>query len=98
MPHHFSFSGCGFLGIYHLGVAACLKQHVPSLLEDCKIAGASAGSFVACCLLTGCSIGKNLFYYICNKYLQPSIRNSVYLLIFIPKCILAQKIPFKTSL
>lgn len=62
MPHHFSFSGCGFLGVYHLGVAACLKQHVSDLLEDCKIAGASAGAFVACCLLTGCSIDKCTHY------------------------------------
>lgn len=62
MPYHFSFSGCGFLGIYHLGVSACLKQHVPNLLEDCKIAGASAGSFVACCLITGCSIDECTSY------------------------------------
>jgi len=24
-----SFSGCGFLGIYHMGVAAALRQYIP---------------------------------------------------------------------
>ena len=28
-PSFFSFSGCGFLGIYHVGVGACLKEHCP---------------------------------------------------------------------
>lgn len=43
-----SLCGCGFLGIYHLGVAACLKQYAPSFLSTLqKIGGASAGALVA---------------------------------------------------
>ncbi|BFG02936.1 1-acylglycerol-3-phosphate O-acyltransferase Pnpla3 [Drosophila madeirensis] len=45
-----SFAGCGFLGIYHVGVAVCLKKHAPQLLLE-RIAGASAGALAACCLL-----------------------------------------------
>ncbi|EDW51070.1 GM12054 [Drosophila sechellia] len=45
-----SFSGCGFLGIYHVGVAVCLRQHAPQLLLE-RIAGASAGALAACCLI-----------------------------------------------
>ena len=52
-----SFSGCGFLGIYHVGVASCLREYAPHLVHE-KIAGASAGSLAACALLTGCSLGK----------------------------------------
>ncbi|KAF4530078.1 hypothetical protein B566_EDAN001334 [Ephemera danica] len=45
-----SFAGCGFLGIYHVGVAVCLKKYAPHLLLN-KISGASAGAIAACCLL-----------------------------------------------
>lgn len=45
-----SFAGCGFLGIYHVGVAVCLRQHAPQLLLE-RIGGASAGALAACCLL-----------------------------------------------
>ena len=37
-----SFAGCGFMGIYHVGVAACLRTFAPFILEN-KIGGASAG-------------------------------------------------------
>lgn len=56
---NFSFAGCGFLGIYHVGVASCLKQHAPQLLKNAKFAGASAGAMVACCLMCDCCLGKN---------------------------------------
>ena len=26
-----SFAGCGFLGLYHLGVTSCLKTYAPQL-------------------------------------------------------------------
>ncbi|XP_050548798.1 1-acylglycerol-3-phosphate O-acyltransferase Pnpla3-like isoform X2 [Daktulosphaira vitifoliae] len=45
-----SFSGCGFLGIYHIGVASCLKSYAPHLLDN-KLCGSSAGAIAACCLL-----------------------------------------------
>jgi len=55
-----SFSGCGFLGIYHVGVASCLKEYAPHLVEN-KIAGASAGALVATALITGCCLGEYIF-------------------------------------
>ena len=59
---NFSFAGCGFLGIYHVGVASCLRQHAPQLVENGIFAGASAGAIVSCCLLCGCCLGKIDFY------------------------------------
>ncbi|XP_043268390.1 patatin-like phospholipase domain-containing protein 2 isoform X2 [Venturia canescens] len=52
-----SFAGCGFLGIYHVGVAACFKKYTPHLLLD-KISGASAGAIAACCLLCDLPLGE----------------------------------------
>ncbi|KAH3883484.1 hypothetical protein DPMN_007441 [Dreissena polymorpha] len=54
---NFSFAGCGFLGIYHVGVASCLRQHAPHLIETCQFAGASAGAIVSCCLICNCCLG-----------------------------------------
>lgn len=55
---NFSFAGCGFLGIYHVGVASCLRRHAPHLIESCRFAGASAGAIVACCLICDCCLGN----------------------------------------
>ncbi|VDP27507.1 unnamed protein product [Soboliphyme baturini] len=52
-----SFSGCGFLGIYHIGVAAAIKEYAPDLVTG-KIAGASAGALAACSLVCGCCLGE----------------------------------------
>jgi Patatin-like phospholipase len=63
-PHtkmNLSFAGCGFLGIYHVGVAACLKKYAPHLLVN-KISGASAGAIAGCCLLCDVPLGKPLNY------------------------------------
>ena len=60
-----SFSGCGFLGIYHLGVATCFKTFAPhvlktkalypqvqqTLISPFQISGSSAGSCVALALV-----------------------------------------------
>lgn len=56
MTMNVSFAGCGFLGIYHVGVACCFKKYAPHLLVD-KIAGASAGAIAACSLLCDLPIG-----------------------------------------
>ena len=49
---NFTFSGCGFLGVYHIGVISCLKQHAPEYLEHVAyFGGASAGALSACTLL-----------------------------------------------
>ncbi|XP_049865606.1 1-acylglycerol-3-phosphate O-acyltransferase Pnpla3-like isoform X2 [Pectinophora gossypiella] len=52
-----SFAGCGFLGIYHVGVAVCFKKYAPHLLLG-KISGASFGALSACCLLCELPIGE----------------------------------------
>lgn len=41
-----SFCGCGFLGIYHVGVASCFHRYAPQLSKH-KISGSSAGALVA---------------------------------------------------
>ena len=46
-----SFCGCGFLGLYHLGVASKFTQCGKRFLGSVdRYAGASAGSLVACLL------------------------------------------------
>lgn len=52
-----SFAGCGFLGIYHVGVACCFRKYAPHLLLN-KISGASAGAIAACCLICDLPIGE----------------------------------------
>lgn len=52
-----SFAGCGFLGIYHVGVAVCFKKYAPHLLLG-QISGASFGALSACCLLCDLPIGE----------------------------------------
>jgi len=52
-----SFSGCGFLGIYHVGVASCLKTYAPQLYIN-KVSGASAGSMAALALMADLPLGE----------------------------------------
>ena len=58
-PLRFSFSGAGFLGAYHLGVATVFRRagilHHPSGIE---LAGASAGAIVAATLITDTPIER----------------------------------------
>ena len=53
-----SFAGCGFLGIYHVGVATCIREYAPHLAAD-KISGASAGSLVSAALICDLGLGKS---------------------------------------
>ena len=50
MNTNLSFAGCGFIGVYYVGVSACLKKFAPHLLKN-KIGGASAGSLAALALV-----------------------------------------------
>ena len=52
-----SFAGCGFLGIYHVGVASCIKEYAPHLVTE-KIGGASAGAIAAVGLICNSDLGK----------------------------------------
>lgn len=54
-----SFAGCGFLGIYHVGVAAGFRKYAPRILLN-KISGASAGALAACSLILELPMGKVL--------------------------------------
>jgi len=45
-----SFAGCGFLGVYHIGVAACIHRYCPQLLGN-LLSGASAGAIAAAALI-----------------------------------------------
>lgn len=58
-PWNISFAGCGFLGIYHIGVASCLQEHAPFLVENARhIYGASAGAITASALVSGACLGE----------------------------------------
>ena len=53
-----SFAGCGFLGLYHLGVVSCIKTYAPGLFT--QTSGASAGSIAALAMLIDdVDVGKN---------------------------------------
>jgi patatin-like phospholipase domain-containing protein 2 len=47
-----SFCGCGFLGIYHVGVASSFHKYAPELSIH-KISGSSAGALVALSYICG---------------------------------------------
>jgi len=47
-----SFAGCGFLGVYQVGVAEAFRQH-SQIVEVSKAGGSSAGALVAAAMLTG---------------------------------------------
>ena len=57
LKYNLSFAGCGFLGIYHVGVAVCFRKYAPHLLLE-KISGASAGALAACSLLLDMPLGE----------------------------------------
>lgn len=58
-PWNISFAGCGFLGIYHIGVASCLQEQAPFLVENARhVYGASAGALTASALVGGACLGK----------------------------------------
>uniref|UniRef100_A0A7E4W339 PNPLA domain-containing protein n=1 Tax=Panagrellus redivivus TaxID=6233 RepID=A0A7E4W339_PANRE len=52
-----SFSGCGFLCIYHAGVVAAIKEYAPQLTNN-KVCGASAGAIAAAGIVCGVSVSK----------------------------------------
>ncbi|XP_072001468.1 patatin-like phospholipase domain-containing protein 2 [Engystomops pustulosus] len=54
-----SFAGCGFLGVYHVGVSSCLQERAPHLITAAsKIYGASAGALNAAALVCGCCLAQ----------------------------------------
>ena len=67
-PLNLSFSGCGFLGIYHIGVICAFKEHAPEVLEN-QMAGCSAGALAAACTMSGCCLGQ-----MCSDVLELAVR------------------------
>lgn len=63
-----SFSGCGFLGVYHVGVVAAFRDQAPEVLKG-KISGCSAGALVAACALCDCCVGE-----MCSDALEIAVR------------------------
>lgn len=53
----FTFAGCGFLGLYHVGVASCLRQYAP-INKSTQIGGASAGALAAMALVCDLPLGE----------------------------------------
>ncbi|XP_060045107.1 1-acylglycerol-3-phosphate O-acyltransferase PNPLA3 isoform X2 [Erinaceus europaeus] len=52
-----SFSGCGLLGIYYVGVTQCLSERAPHLLQNARmLLGASAGALHSVTVLCGIPI------------------------------------------
>ena len=64
---NFSFAGCGFLGVYHMGVASCLQKNVPDLVATCNFAGASAGAITCTWLLVQGNMGKTDIIYLAQQ-------------------------------
>ena len=56
-----SFAGCGFRGVYHIGVIACLQRHGKGFMKNILgYGGASAGSLVAALLATSTPLEHGL--------------------------------------
>lgn len=53
-----SFAGCGFLGIYHVGVASCFREYLPEIVRN-KFSGASVGALVATAMALDCSLAES---------------------------------------
>lgn len=51
LGYNLSFCGCGFLGIYHVGVATAFLEYAPQSIS--KISGVSAGALVAAAHICG---------------------------------------------
>ena len=58
-----TFSGCGFLGIYHVGVVWAFKDRAPAFLAKVNnVGGASAGALAAGSLFCGISLSDSLWF------------------------------------
>uniref|UniRef100_M4ADA4 PNPLA domain-containing protein n=1 Tax=Xiphophorus maculatus TaxID=8083 RepID=M4ADA4_XIPMA len=61
-----SFAGCGFMGIYYVGVISCILQRFPRFIRDAStIYGASAGALMAAIITLGIPLGECLHPYKC---------------------------------
>ena len=63
-----SFNGCGFLGVYHVGVASALHHYLPNM-EFNYVCGASAGAMAGSCLVGKIPLGRKN-HQVCQKSFQ----------------------------
>ena len=56
-----SFCGCGFLGIYHMGVVAAFRHFLPGADRYKKICGCSAGALAAVGLVADLPTSECIF-------------------------------------
>ncbi|KAH8859625.1 Patatin-like phospholipase domain-containing protein 2 [Schistosoma japonicum] len=70
LKHNLSFAGCGFLGLYHIGVCSCIKRFAPHLYQNKPVSGTSAGALAAACLVCDLDIDE------CVRYLCRIIENA----------------------
>ncbi len=68
--YNLSFAGCGFLGVYHVGVIACMRRYAPHLYSNRPVSGASAGAIAAAFLI--CEVETED----CTEYLMGLINKS----------------------
>ncbi|GAB5574344.1 1-acylglycerol-3-phosphate O-acyltransferase PNPLA3 [Prionailurus iriomotensis] len=65
-----SFSGCGFLGFYHIGVTSCLSERAPHLLRDARMFfGSSAGALHCVTFLAGIPLDKIMHALVCSSFI-----------------------------
>ncbi|CAH8616925.1 unnamed protein product [Dicrocoelium dendriticum] len=74
LKHNLSFAGCGFLGVYHIGVGCCLRRYASHLYHNRPIAGSSAGAVAAAALICDCTPadvvrGWCSIFHSCQQYL-----------------------------
>lgn len=61
-----SFAGCGFMGIYYVGVSSCILERAPHFIQGAfKIYGASAGALMAAILTAGVPLGEQTTKHVC---------------------------------
>lgn len=66
-----SFGGCGFLGVYHIGVGKCVIDHAPHLFDEFQqFYGASAGAITA--VWAACKLDAMVAYKWVKKTFEAS--------------------------
>lgn len=68
--HNLSFAGCGFLGLYHIGVCCCIKRFAPHLYQNKPVSGTSAGALAAACLV--CDLDMD----VCVRHICKLVENT----------------------
>lgn len=70
LNYNLSFAGCGFLGVYHIGVMSCIRRFAPHLYTNRPVSGASAGAIAAAFLICDVPTEK------CTEYLMGIVNKS----------------------